>query len=316
MATTSFTHLTMIGLGLIGGSFAMAARAVHPDLHICGVDPDTDALTFALQNDVVNQVSQTLPTEYPGYHLPGHHLIVLANHLSQSETVLTQLHKIFSPLSQASDLQALEKTFPGERLQPSGTHSFLITDVGSCKRSVCALGKSLFPHHFIGGHPMAGKEVSGVRQAASLLFAGKAYLLCPHSETPFFALEKLEAFVQSMGALPKLVNPEEHDRYMAYVSHLPQLYSILLTNLLFSHEPGKLLSLHGGGIDDQLRLAASPYAMWGDVFGENADNLKTVLQELKALIEETETKLGTPAMADLFTRSNLVHQEFQEYRNR
>jgi prephenate dehydrogenase len=312
MATTSFTHLTMIGLGLIGGSFAMAARAVHPDLHICGVDPDTETLTFALQNDLVNEVSQTLPTAYPGCHLPGHHLIVLANHLSQSEAVLTQLHKILSP-----DSQALGMKNTGESPQPSSeTRSFLITDVGSCKRSVCDLGKSLFPHHFIGGHPMAGKEVSGVRQAASLLFAGKAYLLCPHPDTPSFALQKLEAFVKSLGALPKLVNPHDHDRYMAYVSHLPQLYSILLTNLLFSHEPGKLLSLHGGGIDDQLRLAASPYAMWGDVFGENADNLKSVLQELKALIEETETKLGTPAMADLFTRSNLVHQEFQAYRNR
>lgn len=285
-----FQHLTVIGLGLIGGSVAMAAREVFPEIWIQGVDTNPDALTYAIQSDIVDKVSRTVPEFFA-----ENHLIVLATHLSSNLDILEALSKIVPPNTESAE-------------------PILITDIGSCKRAIHDLGKTLLPQQFIGGHPMAGKEFSGIQQAASLLFAGKSYLLCPHEETPPHLLHRLEAFVKGIGAVPRSVDPATHDRYMAYVSHLPQLYSILLTNLLYKHEPGRLLSYHGGGIDDQLRLAASPYSMWKDIFSQNSDNLKNVLEELGGMMGDAKDILDTPALEEWFSRSNYLHQEFQEMR--
>lgn len=252
-----FRHLTIIGLGLIGGSLAMAARERFPSLHIQGVDPNAEALQYALRHHVIDKASLTLPAQFEESHL-----IIIACHLSPALAVLQAL----APLVEGKDI--------------------LVTDIGSCKRQIAALGQTLLPTQFIPGHPMAGKEFAGIEHATALLFTGKAYLLSPHAATPSEPLARLQQFVEQIGGKPKLVDPDRHDHYMAYVSHLPQMYAILLTNLLYRHEPGHLLAYHGGGLDDQLRLAASPCAMWGDIFQKNGDNLKQVLLELKDLIDE------------------------------
>lgn len=282
----SFQRLTVIGLGLIGGSLAMAARAVYPELWIQGVDSDAEALTYAIQSNVVDKVSRTVP-EY----FEEDHLIVIATHLKGSLEVLESLAQVINAQS---------------------PQNVVVSDVGSCKRQICTLGEKCLPRTFIGAHPMAGKEFSGIDQATSLLFANKAFLICPPPQVDETALNNLEAFIHGLYALPKRIDPETHDRYMAYVSHLPQLYSILLTNMLFHHEPAKLLAYHGGGIDDQLRLAASPFSMWGDVFSQNSDNLKAVLGELVQLIEAAQGQLDTPEMEEWFMRSNYVHRAFHE----
>ena len=120
----------------------------------------------------------------------------------------------------------------------------------------------------------------------------------------------MQAFVEGLRGIPRTVTPDDHDRYMAYVSHLPQLYSVLLTNLIDRHEPGHLLSYHGGGIDDQLRLAASPHTMWGEVFAENADNLRAVAREMGVMLGEMDDILDAPKLALWFERSNRLHQDF------
>jgi len=191
----------------------------------------------------------------------------------------------------------------------------LVTDIGSCKQEIAALGRELLPDQFIAGHPMAGKEFSGIQHAASLLFAGKSYLLCPHTDTPPEALENLQTFVNALGATPRLIDAEKHDRYMAYVSHLPQLYSILLSNLLYRNEPGHLVGYHGAGLDDQIRLAASPYSMWGDVLFHNAENMAQVLIELRGIIDEALPLLKQPGALDSwFTRANEIHSQFHKMR--
>jgi prephenate dehydrogenase len=286
-----FKRLTVVGLGLIGGSFAMAARERFPELWIQGVDPREETLQFALKHQIIDKAALSLPTTFEESHL-----IVLASHLPESMDALQAL----APLVQGQDV--------------------LLTDIGSCKRQITELGKSLLPAQFIAGHPMAGKEFSGIEHATALLFAGKAYLICPHPDTDSRQLEKLQAFVKAFGAKPKLVDAERHDHYMAYVSHLPQIYAILLTNLLYRHEPGHLLAYHGGGLDDQLRLAASPYAMWGNIFEQNGDNLAEVLTELKSLIDEvlpllTSPKKGIAAQwQPWFERSNEIQRQFQTMR--
>jgi prephenate dehydrogenase len=100
------------------------------------------------------------------------------------------------------------------------------------------------------------------------------------------------------------------------VSHFPQLYSILLTNVIARHEPGRLLSYHGGGIDDQLRLAASSYAMWGPIFSENADNLRGVMDEMLGQLQAMRDALDTPeAMQGWFNTSNTIHKAFHQLKH-
>jgi prephenate dehydrogenase len=286
---TGFKFLTVIGLGLIGGSFAMAVRAVFPDIHILGVDEDEEALTYAIRAGIVDKVSRQLPERFE-----ENHLVVIATHLNSSLKVLSAVAKTLTDLT---------------------VENVLVMDVGSCKRQICELAETVLPEKFIGGHPMAGKEFSGIEQATSLLMMGKWFLLTPLKNTPHDALVRLEAFLTSLGTLPKIVDGEHHDRYMAYVSHLPQLYAIGLTNLLFQHEPARLLSYHGGGIDDQLRLSASPYVMWRDVYAQNQDNVKAALDGLIRELQLLSENLSGEALETAFLQANMVHRVFHDLKS-
>ena len=281
-----FKHLTIVGAGLIGGSVAMAAKNAFPGLRVLAVDTQEETLQYALRHGIADDVSLKLPVQWPVQWEDGS-LIVLATHLSAARDILAQL----PPIVTGRDI--------------------IITDVGSCKRRIAELGQSLLPDQFIAGHPMAGREFSGIHNATDLLFAGKSWLFCPPPGVDPARFERLKAFVTAFRAIPRTLDADSHDRAMAYVSHLPQLYSILLTNLIDAHQPGRLLSYHGGGIDDQLRLAASPYAMWGEVLAENADNLRDVLAELGGMMTEVAPLLDEPeAMAQWFERSNRLHRDF------
>lgn len=287
--STGFKHLTVIGLGLIGGSFAMAVRSVFPEIHILGVDEDEEALTYAIRAGIVDKVSRKLPERYE-----ENHLVVIATHLNSSLTVLSSVAHTIKDLT---------------------VKDAVVMDVGSCKRAICDLAEMTLPDQFIGGHPMAGKEFSGIEQATSLLMMGKWFLLTPLKNTPSQTLSRLEQFLSSLGTLPKVVDAESHDRYMAYVSHLPQLYAIGLTNLLFQHEPARLLSYHGGGIDDQLRLSASPYVMWRDVYAQNQDNVKAALDGLIQELQRLSASLSGDALETAFLQANMVHRVFHDLKS-
>lgn len=295
-----------MGTGLIGGSFIMAARESFPDLIIHAVDPDEETLQYLLKTSIVDTVSRHRPT-----HFEPNHLVVLAAHLN---TNLNLLHTL-APIVQESD-------------------DVLITDIGSCKQTLCDAADTLLPLHFVGGHPLAGKEFSGIQHATSLLFSGKPYAVCPpanYHKSPHVTLnvERLLQFIEvGLRAKVGLMDRHQHDKAMAYVSHFPQLYATLLTNLLAQNRPGDLLGFHGAGMDDQLRLAASPYAMWQHVFEQNKDNLLTVIQQSKALLEQAEAMLlnspdpthisktdTTETMEHWFTRANTIHSEFQAFRH-
>lgn len=297
MADGDFRYLTVIGLGLIGGSLAMAARQRFPNLIIRGVDPRAEALQFALKHEIINEASLTLPERFA--HAPQErHLVVLACHLSQSVEILQSLVGVIQP-----------------------DDNVLITDIGSCKRAIVEVGREQWPQRFIAGHPMAGKALSGIENATALLFMGKPYLLCPHAATNPELLAALEQFIADLGARPQCVDADRHDEYMAYVSHLPQLYAVLLANVLERKQCEKMLSCHGGGIEEQLRLAASPYAMWGDIFRQNGDNLAQALGELRTLIDDALVDLQNPASIKAeetwkarFERANQVEGLFQALR--
>jgi prephenate dehydrogenase len=283
-----FTHLSVFGLGLIGGSFTMAVRQAFPHLHIRAIDPDAATLQLALRQNVVDSVSLQAVNSFE-----GEHLVILASHLDVN-------------------LRLLEQLAPWVQGKP-----VTVMDLGSCKRRIVELGTHLLPDQFLGAHPMAGREVAGLQHATPLLFAGKRFLLTPHPSHPSTGVVTLlSQFVEGLGSRPSVIDSETHDRMMAYVSHFPQLYSILLTNVIAMHEPGRLLSYHGGGIDDQLRLAASSYAMWGPIFSENADNLRGVLDEMLTQLQAMREGLEAPeAMQGWFNTSNTIHKAFHQLKH-
>lgn len=289
--TSPFEKLTVIGTGLIGGSFLMACRENFSNLKIRAVDTNQQTLQFLVKHSLVDEVSQSVPTDFETSEL-----VILATHLKTSLTILEQI------------APHIKK------------NNGLVSDIGSCKRAIFDLGAKLLPQHFIAGHPLAGKEVSGINNATSLLFAGKPYALCqpenfdsePVMQQKFNNLKQF--LEQGLRARVGTLMPGQHDRYMAYVSHFPQLYAVMLTTLLYRNEPGNLLEFHGAGIDDQLRLAASPYEMWRDVFDLNEDNLRRVIREFAGLFKEADAALNKADMQTWFEHANEIHKEFQEFK--
>ena len=286
-----FQTIVIVGLGLIGGSFMMAIRERYPNTTLIGVDAHETTVQTALKNRWINQAYlQLADVPIQSFNATGQHLVVLASHLSVNKALLTTLAPRVATLP-----------------------NVLVMDLGSCKRDITALGQTLLPTQFIAGHPMAGKEKGGIANASALLFYGKRFLLTPpealHGTDNLATVEQL---LKAIGMNPVYMSAEEHDRTMAFMSHLPQLYAVLLTNLLARYEPGKLLGNHGGGIDDQLRIAASPYEMWGDIFTENADNMRLVLAELISMMQDLHQQLDTPALADWFAVSNQIHAAFHQ----
>lgn len=284
MSSLPFQRLTVIGLGLIGGSLAMAARETFPTLWIQAVEPDEATRQRALAEGLVDEAVPTLPQT-----LDEQQLVVIACHLPEAPVILEAL---------APQLR---------------DRKILVTDVGSCKRALCTLGERLLPEQFIGGHLLAGKEVSGFSHATTTLIHQRRFILCPskHLENSS-EFVRLHTFLTALGLQVETMDADTHDRTMAAVSHLPQLYSILLTNLLYRRGADSLLPYRGSGIEGQLRLAASSHAMWAEIFRQNQDYLRPLLQELVDLIQTVDPLLDQPeALVSWFERANEIHRAYQ-----
>ena len=160
-----------------------------------------------------------------------------------------------------------------ERIRPHLRAGAIVTDVGSTKQQIMAKAQALMPPgtHFIGGHPMAGSERSGVEAADPLLFSDRVYVLCPYPDTPADVLLSVMNLVEDLLALPITIDPEEHDRIMAMVSHLPQLIAVALMHAAQSEDAthDMLDKLAGRGFMDMTRLAASDYGIWMGILETN-----------------------------------------------
>ena len=299
-AAKPYSQVLIVGLGLIGGSTAMAVASRLPQVPLAVVDAHEPTLHQALSQGLAQRAFPTLAAAAQALWgtttgqaataaEQGEQLVVLASHLPVNQQHLLEL----TPWVKDK--------------------AVTVVDLGSCKRAITLQGEQLLPQQFVGGHPMAGREKSGLQHATPLLFEGKRFLLTP---PPTWAnpnrLEALEGFLRQLGFVPVRMAAEEHDRTMAYMSHLPQLYAVALTNLLANNQPGRLLANHGGGIDDQLRIAASAHAMWGPVYAENSDNMRGVLDELITLLGQLRDDLESPALAGYFATANQMHEAFHQ----
>jgi prephenate dehydrogenase len=171
----------------------------------------------------------------------------------------------------------------------------LITDAGSTKSAIVTTArKHIRRGVFLGGHPMAGKEKRGVAEADADLFRGRTYVLTPHDpealQTPA-AAEFLD-WLKRIGALPVILNAEEHDRIVAFTSHLAQLASTALAATVAEHA-GDHLAIAGPGLADTTRLALSPFELWRDILATNSSAIELALTAYIIKLEHLRDNLRT-----------------------
>ena len=168
----------------------------------------------------------------------------------------------------------------------------MVTDVGGTKRQVLEAARGL-PDRltFVGGHPIAGAAKSGFVHARGTLFFERPWILTPTLDTPDDPVGQVEAFARGLGARPRRMDPGEHDRVMAFVSHLPQLAASALMGVVGQEVQTAGLSLAGGGLADTTRLAASSPGIWRDVCAGNADAISDALNALTARLTEIRDRL-------------------------
>ena len=252
--------LTIVGCGLIGGSIALALRKRQPQYSVACLDlPERlPAIRDAGISDQIGTI-----TDAPRY-LPESSILILA----------TPIHVVLETL---------------DRLSPFLNEKTIVTDVGSTKKKIMEKAPKLLPLgvHFIGGHPMAGSEKSGVEAASPLLFNDRVYVLCPYRDTPPDALLALMGLAENLRALPVTLDPEEHDRIMAMVSHLPQIISVALmhTAQRGDAEHAMLDKLAGRGFLDMTRLAGSSYDTWKGILETNQEAIEHAVDQFKKSLD-------------------------------
>jgi prephenate dehydrogenase len=287
MADT-FRRVAVIGTGLIGGSFALALRKHFPDTVVVGWDKP-QVLRQALERGAVHEGIPDLTLA-----MAGTDLIYVALPVGHTIEFLPDI----------------------ARLAPPGA---LVTDACSTKRSVCtAAAESFHPGgaHFLGGHPMAGKEISGIDAADANLFRGSKYALIRPSAREKLDQEReqrvaaLVALITKLDAEPVWLEAEAHDRAAAVISHLPQLLSVALAGVVRSQtdETGLPVTLAGRGLRDALRLAGSPYSVWRDIILTNSDNLERVLDQMIQALEQLRSELRTRALEEEFSAAGELYK--------
>jgi prephenate dehydrogenase len=269
--TPVFQKVGVVGLGLIGGSIALAAREIWPTSLVIGVD-NKDVLETAMRLHAID-----VAADDP---------IVLA----EADLVI-----LAAPVQQNIELLGM--------LDENVRHPAVITDVGSTKRVMVAAARTLPSRfRFVGGHPLGGAAKGGLEHARPDLFTGRPWLLTPTGEGDGGdAVEKLSSFVRALGAEPRLMSVATHDRLLAFLSHLPQLTASALMGVVGEAVGQDGLALSGKGLADTTRLASSPADIWKDIAATNADEIGPALDALIAVLQELRRDLPNgDALTDVF----------------
>jgi prephenate dehydrogenase len=255
-----FTSLAIIGLGLIGGSIALAVRERWPSVRIVAVDRPA-VLAHGLGSGAVDRGAVTIA------EMGRPDLVILAAPVRENVTLLPQVAR------------HVETTA-------------LITDVGGTKRDIVHAARTLPPSvTFVGGHPIGGAERGGFGFARPDLFAGKPWIFTPETREFSAALDRLMQLAGGLRARPTTMDAGAHDRLMAFLSHLPQLTASALMEIVGSAATGDGLRLAGRGLIDTTRLASSPAAMWRDICAANADEIGEALDLLIERLTELRADL-------------------------
>jgi prephenate dehydrogenase len=277
-------QITIIGTGLIGGSLALALRKNGFRGHIVGCD-QPNVLARAKRKEAI----------HVGFSDP-----IKACHASDVVVLATPVGAIIELI---------------ERLASELPKQTLLTDVGSTKSQILSRAHQSFDdetaRRFLAGHPMAGKETSGIEFADANLFRGAVWFFTPAPQQKMKAgrVGEYVSWIKKIGAKVEILDADAHDQLCAWISHIPQLLSTALASTLVEEygERAPLLESGGRALREMTRIASSPYSMWRDIVLTNKTQIADALLKLEQTLTHIRENLGTRELEKEFERAHKLH---------
>ena len=264
-------NIYIIGVGLIGGSLALDIKALDGTIQVFGIDTNASHLEEAISLGVIDAV-----VEYSD--LGTADLVVLAIPVDKA---LVELPKVLDAISDQT----------------------LVIDVGSTKLPICDVVKDHEKRrNFLATHPIAGTEFSGPKAAIHNLFQNKTNIICEVEKTAFKLQEKALQLFSDLGMRIRYMNPEAHDKHIAYVSHLSHISSFMLGKTVIEKEKNErdIFDMAGSGFESTVRLAKSSPEMWTPIFKQNKANVIETLDEYIQNLTQFRTLMQDDKFGEIF----------------
>lgn len=283
LRTPLFRKISIIGIGLMGGSLGLAIKKQNVAREIVGFSHTAASVNYALEHKIIDQIAPDLKTA-----VHNADLVILA---APVKTIMNLLPMIAPHLSRYC----------------------IVTDVGSTKASIVqAAQKSLLSYPmFVGSHPLAGSEKKGTTHASAELFEGAVCIMTPTDQTNRLAKEKVKHFWINLGTQVKFLTPDQHDKILAYISHLPHLIAYTLVETI----PAEYLEFSAQGLKDTTRIASSSPQMWNDICLANPKNIVKSIDELVKSLSTIRKMILTkdePGLNDYFQKSKTKRDSLEK----
>lgn len=266
--------IAVIGVGLIGGSLALALKQAGAVGHVVGIGRGKNNLQTALDLGIVDSITQELSEG-----VQDADIVFLATPV-----------QAFGPLT----VEAMPHMKPGA----------IITDGGSVKQAVInAVEPTLRPDvYFVPGHPIAGTENSGAAAAFPTLYRDRRCILTPTEHTNSSALDRIQAMWELVGSQVVIMSPEKHDRILAAISHLPHMVAYALVNAVGSYDRynENILEYSAGGFRDFTRIASSDPTMWRDIALTNRQALIEMMEQFEVFFRELKEDISNESGDNLY----------------
>lgn len=279
-------RITIIGLGVIGGSIALGLKQAAKEIEIAGVSRTPETASRARRAGAIDLEPRSIEEA-----VAGAQMVILA-----------------SPILSIAPLM--------EAMAPHLSPDTIVTDAASTKGVVARWAREKLPAgvHFVGGHPMAGKEITGFDAAEAELFSGKPWVIAPSVDAPEAAVNAVIGLAEALGARPVFMDAEEHDAYVAAVSHLPLTVASALFSMAFESQAWpELAALASSGFRDTTRLASGAPELAHDIVQTNRRNLlhwidrfQQELARYRNVIESGDSR----AIAELFAKPQLERDNY------
>jgi len=274
-----FDQISIIGVGFMGGSLALAFKKYGLSKKVIGVSRG-ETIKKALKLKIIDG---GFPYEKIDKGIDGSSVIILSSPIN----IIIEHIKILSKIVNSDTI---------------------ITDIGSTKEKIMETAQEEFSDgvYFVGGHPMAGSEKSGVDTADPSIFINKSYALVPSVNTPRLIMDKLKEMIITIGSIPVILTPRVHDEIVAAVSHLPQMISVALMNAVgsFDNDSNDYFKLSGGGFYDMTRIASSQFKIWEDICKTNQNNIRKAISVYIEKLEEIKELIGNEKLKSEFEKAN------------
>lgn len=273
-----------IGLGLIGGSIAKAIRLYYPDCELIAFDKNKEMLALAVQDGAIDTACSSIDEPFKNCAY-----IFLCAPIAYNAAYLHRLKELIG----------------------SGC---IITDVGSVKTSIHKEAETLgLSGQFIGGHPMAGSEKSGYSNAKAHLIENAYYILTPSSEVSEKKVAQFQHFIESLHAIPLVLDYTEHDFVTGAISHLPHILAACLVNFVHKADNKEALMkrLAAGGFKDITRIASSSPIMWQQICLKNRENISAILGEYIETLKDAKDAIDSGEEQTLYS----MFESSRDYRN-